>query len=95
MDKENVVTRVIDAIRQVQESSGRTAVGIGPNTLPFKDVEGFDSLSGVEATVLLSESLGRELPDSVFAPIDGDHILSVSEIAENLCQYVRTGGANR
>ena len=95
MNRENVVGRVIDAIRQVQESSGRTAAGIGPDTRPFKDIEGFDSLSGIEATVLLSESLGRELPDSVFAPSNGDHILSVNAIAENLCQYVRSGGANR
>ena len=95
MDRENVVSQVIDAIRQVQESSGRTAVGIGPDTRPFKDVEGFDSLSGVEATVLLSESLGRELPDSIFEPGNGAHILSVNTIAGNLCQYVISGGTNR
>ena len=95
MDKETVVDVVVEAIRQVQESSGRTAGGIGPDTRPFRDVEGFDSLSGIEATIILSESLGRELPDSVFAPIEGNRVLSVKEIAENAYRHISNGSTNR
>ena len=95
MDRETVVDVVIEAIRQVQESSGRTARGIGPDTRPFRDVEGFDSLSGIEATIILSESLGRELPDSVFAPIEGNRVLSVKEIAENAYRHISNGSTNR
>ena len=73
MDKSDVMSHVIDAVKQVQESSGRTSAGIGSGTRPFRDVEGFDSLSGVEATALLSQSLGQELPDSVFTPVEGSH----------------------
>ena len=94
MDRDNVANQVIYAIRQVQESSGRTALGIGPDTRPFKDVNGFDSLSGVEATLFLSESLGRELPDSIFVPGEGNRILSVNEIAENARRYIHTGSTN-
>lgn len=95
MDRNNVVSQVVDAVKQVQEASGRTAVGIGSGTRPFTDVDGFDSLSGVEATVLLSQSLGRELPDSVFTSGEGSRILSVKEIAENVCRYMNSGSTNR
>ena len=95
MDRNNVVSQVIDAVKQVQETSGRTAVGIGPGTRPFRDIQGFDSLSGVEATVLLSQSLGRELPDSVFTPGEGGRTPSVNEIAENVCGYMISGGTHR
>ena len=66
-----------------------------PDTRPFRDVEGFDSLSGIEATIILSESLGRELPDSVFAPSEVNRILSVIEIAENAYRHISTGSTNR
>ena len=51
---------------------------------PFKDVEGFDSLSGIEATVLLSETLGQDLPDSVFTPEEGNRMLSINEVADTV-----------
>ena len=69
---------------QVQQASGRSIEGIGPDTHPFKDVEGFDSLSGVEATVLLSDSVGWDLPDSVFVPEQGSRALSVNEVADRV-----------
>ena len=94
MDTGNVVDLVIDAIRQVQGASGRAAEGIESDTRPFNDVEGFDSLNGIEATLLLSETLGQELPDSVFVPSEGNRVLSIKEIAENACKYVSTGSAN-
>ena len=95
MNRDNVVSQVIDAVKRIQESSGRTAWGIGPDTRPFRDVEGFDSLGGIEATIILSESLGRELPDSVFAPIEGSRVLSVEEIAENAYRHISNGSTNR
>ncbi len=95
MNRENVVELVIDAVRQVQESSGRYAGDIGPETRPLRDVEDFDSHNGVEATLFLSESLGKELPDSIFVPGEGNRILSINEIAEDVCKYMLTGSANR
>ena len=90
MDKREVMDKVAEAVRQVQETSGRTISEVGPNTCPLIDVEGFDSLSSVEATVILSESLGVgvNLPDSVFLPEEGDRNLSISEIANNVCNIM-------
>ena len=87
MNRDEIVQQAIEAVVQVQQASGRSVEGIGPDTRPFKDVEGFDSLSGVEATVLLSETLGQELPDSVFTPEQGTHVLSINEIADRVVGY--------
>ena len=95
MDKNEVMDKVADSIRQVQEISGRTVAEISPNTCPFADVAGFDSLSSVEATVILSESLGVDLPDSVFLPEEGARNLSVSEIADNLCSIMEVEASVR
>ena len=90
MDKQEIVTKVVQTVVQVQEVSGRSSAGIGPSTRPVGGVEGFDSLSGVEATVMLSESLGVDLPDDYnpFISKDGKQALSVDEIAETLSTYV-------
>ncbi len=90
MGREEVVGKVVEAVRQVQEISGREVGTIGPGTHPLGDVEGFDSLSGIEATVILSESLDQDLPDSVFVSEDGRQTLSISEIADKLCEVTGT-----
>ncbi len=88
MNKKDAVGKVIEAIAKIQGDSGRPVTSIQSSTRPFRDVEGFDSYSGVEATLLLSEMLGQELPDSVFIPKEGKQTLSVTEIAENICNIV-------
>ncbi len=90
MDKQEIVTKVVQTLAHVQEVSGRSSAGIGASTRPVGGVEGFDSLSGVEATVMLSESLGVDLPEDYnpFISNDGKRVLSVSEIADNLSTYV-------
>lgn len=90
MDRQQIVAKVVQTLTQIQEVSGRSSAGIGVSTCPVRDVEGFDSLSGVEATVMLSESLGIALPDDYnpFISDDGERALSIGEIAENLGTYV-------
>jgi len=90
MDKSAVMGKVIDAVRQVQEASGRPVGNISGGTRPIQDVAGFDSLSGVEATVILSESLGHDLPDDYdpFVSKDGRRALSVREITDNVCEII-------
>ena len=90
MEKQEIVTKVVQTVAQVQEMSGRSSSGIGVSTRPVRDMEGFDSLSGVEATVMLSESLGIDLPEDYnpFVSQDGKRALSVGEIAANLITYL-------
>ena len=91
MDRQEIVTKVIETVTQVQDVSGRSNAGIGVSTRPVGDVEGFDSYSGVEATVMLSMSLGVDLPNDYnpFVSSDGKSALSVGEIANNLSTYVK------
>ena len=88
MDRDDIVGQVIEAITQVQKRSGRSIGEINPDTRPFKNLQGFDSLCGVEATVLLSEAVGRDLSDSVFAPEEGRRVLSVNEIADKVLDCI-------
>ena len=90
MDKQQIIAKVVETVTQVQDVSGRPSAGIGVSTRPVQDVEGFDSLCGVEATVMLSESLGVALPDDYnpFISDDGERALSIGEIAETLSTYV-------
>ena len=91
MDKGDAISKVIEAINTVQERSGRSIDDIGPNTRPFRDLEGFDSPNGVEVLLFLSDSLGRDLPDTVFTPAKGKRILTVNEIADNVLRSVAGG----
>lgn len=92
MDKESVMQQVVQAVVQVQEASGRATGGIGATTRPIGGAPGFDSLNGVEITVVLSRSLGHELPDdNLFVSQDGKRALSISEVADNLCNTTGVG----
>ena len=88
MDRDEIVRHIILAVTQVQETSGRSVDGISRNTRPLKDLQDFDSLCGVEATVLLSGAVGSELPDSVFVPQEGSRLLTVDEIADRVVDCV-------
>ena len=90
MEKQDIVTAVIKTVVQVQELSGRANDRIDALTRPLGDVEGFDSLSSLEATVMLSEYLGVTLPDSYnpFISKDGNKALSVGEIADSLRTHI-------
>ena len=90
MDKQEIVAKVIQAVAQVQQMSGRPSADIGTSTRPVGGVEGFDSLNGVEATVMLSESLRVELPEDCnpFISTDGKRALTVGEIADTLSTYI-------
>ena len=93
MDKPQIVTKIIQTVAQVQEMSGRSSAGINTSTRPVGGVEGFDSLSGVEATVILSDSLGLRIPDDYnpFISKDGKRALTVEEIADGLSTHIGSG----
>ena len=91
MDNKDVVTVVIDAVKQVQEASGREVGTIGPHTRPLLEIDWFDSHSGVEAALFISLSLGCEIPCEVFLPKGGKRDLSIREVAERISGQMRLG----
>ncbi len=87
MNRSDVMGRVIQAVTQIQEDSGRPVGVIDAGTRPIGDTDGFDSLSGIEATVILSAWLNHDFPDDgLFVAENGYRALSISEITENLCK---------
>ncbi len=97
MNKSEVKEKVVDAVTQDQKASGRPADDIGVNTRPIGDIAGFDSLSGVEATVILWELLGHDLPDDYnpFISEDGRRALSISDITDSLCEVIGVEAKSR
>ena len=84
MDRDEVITHIVEAVTQVQRLSGRATSGIGPGTRPIGGLEGFDSLNGLEAVVMISSAIGRDIPDDSFISEDGRRALTISEIADNI-----------
>ena len=83
---------VIQSVVRVQEDSGRATEEIAASTRPMAETSGFDSLSGIEVTVALSQSLGQEIQeDNLFVSQNGKRALSISEIADNLCKIIGFG----
>ena len=97
MDKHSLIKVVIQTVSQVQELSGRPSARVGKSTCPIGGMEGFDSLCGVEATVILSESLGVDLPQDYnpFVSEDGKQALSIAEIADSLSTYIKAEAVAR
>lgn len=91
MDKQDVVAEVIQAVRRVQQASGRPVGDIGTNTRPVGDLDEFDSLNGLEAVIVLSEALDYELPSDIpFVRRDTREGLTVGEIADVICSMIAT-----
>ena len=89
MNKEKVMEKVIQAVVHVQEVSGRATGVVGSGTRPIGGAEGFDSLSGIEATIILSESLGHELADdNLFVSEDGHRALSIAEVTDKVSKAI-------
>ena len=87
MDNDKVMKVIAEVLANVQTSSGREAVLVTGNTCPIGDLDGFDSLNGVEASVELSERLGIDLPGvNAFVNEEGSRALKISEIACNICK---------
>ena len=87
MKKPEAVKVVIDVLTSVQKVSGREVGEITSSTCPIGDLDGFDSLNGVEASALLSDRIGFELPGvNAFVNEKGTNALSVNQIADAVCK---------
>jgi acyl carrier protein len=89
MTPQDLVQHVCEVLAEVQGLSGYPAPTLTLDSKPIGDLPGFDSLSSIEATVLLEQKLGRELDsESVFISEDGRHALNVNQIAHRVCDLL-------
>ncbi len=90
MGKSEITEKLIYAIAEVQKMSGRPLEAINSATKPVGGIQGFDSLNGVEAAVILSESLGCELPaETLFISKKGKRALSIAEISADVSKIIK------
>jgi acyl carrier protein len=86
MDRNELFQTVKTLLTQIQEMSGREVPEINTNTVPIKDLPGFDSLIGLEFTVMLPlEIQSKDL--NLCVSDDGTRALSVNEIIDRIIAY--------
>jgi acyl carrier protein len=94
MDNRTIRAAVIAALNTVQTSSGKPLPKVKDDTTPIGEVEAFDSLSGVEATILIEQQLGCTLAaGSAFVSPDGKKALTISGIVERVGKMIVHKGA--
>ena len=87
MNKLEIVRVVIGVLAALQSDSGRAATQISETTCAIGDLDQFDSLNGVEATIELSARLGIDFPAvNAFVNEKGTKPLTVSEVADHICR---------
>ena len=88
----SIETIVLNVLRDVQEISGEEYVDIGPGDKPLGTLGGFDSLKGIEATVMVQDRLGCEIErDSLFVSEDGQRAMTLGEICIYLAEVTGSG----
>jgi acyl carrier protein len=77
-------------LRQVQAASGRVCPSITDTTTPIGDLDAFDSLLAVEATVLLEQELNVTLAEGTpfISTTVKKRALTVAEIVERIGQMI-------
>ena len=90
MQKADAERLIADVLTHIQQISGRGVAMVSASTCPIGDLDQFDSINGVEATVELSSRLGFELPGvNAFVNELGTRALNVGEIADAICNISR------
>ena len=90
MEKSEITKEFIRAITKVQNESGRPLGVIDSATKLVEDIQGFDSINGIEAVVILFKSLGCKPPAEIpFVSKDGKRSLSIAEISNNIFRFIR------
>jgi acyl carrier protein len=67
MDQDTIERQLMEAIRVCMETGGRECPQLTGDTVPLKDLQGFDSLCAIEVLVDLESRLGKELGEDLFA----------------------------
>jgi hypothetical protein len=91
MNRDEILRCLVETVVEVQQLSGCTAMEVNAKTSPIHDLDGFDSLRGVETTVLLAAKLKCEFKAgkgdvNVFISKDGRRALSVEEAVSRLLE---------
>jgi hypothetical protein len=95
MPANEIYTTVLEVLEEVQKLSGRSWGGLDPTAIPIGELEGFDSITAVEATAMIEQRLGAENLNLVtaFVSEDGKRALSIEEVVERITAAVEKAGS--
>lgn len=89
MTQTEIEQALVKAVCRTQESSGRDLIDVTADTRPIGELEGFDSLNGVETTVEAIEIVKKDLPfNNVFVAENKAKALTIREAAKRILSYL-------
>lgn len=90
VDQSELESLVISVVEEIQELSGRKCLDISRTTCPLMELDDFDSLNAVEATVVFEEKLGIKVAtNNLFVAEDGKTALNIAGIAQRLSKQLK------
>ncbi len=92
MTRDELRKRFLDVLSKVQRDSDAPCPPLADETIPFRDLPGFDSLSGADAEDRLSTELGVDVDSIPFKSPKGGREQTIGEIVDFLYQKYATGG---
>ncbi|MDO8589244.1 MAG: acyl carrier protein [Armatimonadota bacterium] len=96
MQPREIESVIVAVLRDIQTTSGRQWTELNQESRPLGDLDGFDSLSGVEVTVAIEQKLGCKFDtDSIFTSEDGKHALNLKQIGERICKMLGSKGSSK
>lgn len=89
MDQKDIEAKLIEVLKAIQSDSGYEEIPIDGSTVPFADLEGFDSKVGPYCIGLLQKATSITIPDgkNIFVAKDGRRRLSVSQAAAEVSKF--------
>lgn len=80
---------VLNVLADISKLNGREWKDLGVDAKPIGALEEFDSLSAIEATVMIEAKLGCNLEvESLFVSDDGKRALTVKQICARLAKLL-------
>ena len=93
MQEKEIELFILAALRELQTNSGRLWIDLDPDSLPLRDLDGFDSLSAVEVTAAMEQKLECHFEtESIFVSSDGKRALIVKQITEVVAKATASKG---
>ena len=86
VDRNEIKKKLVEAIVEIQEISGRPVPQLQDEARPIGDIEDFDSVNCVELACEISSSLGFEVDAKDFIPNVLGHPVTIGEAVDRLCK---------
>ena len=96
MTVDDAATAIIRVLEDLQRNSGRACAALTRTTTPLGDLDGFDSYSAIEATVMIETALDCNFKtDNVLAQDtpEGRRALTIGEAAQQVVKLAEPKAA--